>query len=250
MFISFLQHPFFSNRAFQFTRSKRSKKWIARFVKKYNINIEEAEHPIDQYHSIHDLFTRKLKDGSRPIEEGEKTIISPVDAFIESSGKVSSDETFTVKGQDYSIVELLGSMERANRYKNGTYVVLYLSPTDYHRIHTPFDGKVLTHAALGGVSYPVNQWGLLYGDAPLSKNYRRLTELETNYGRMTMVKVGALFVNTIDLLTEEKDWKKGEEVAMFSFGSTVVLFFERDKVKLTKQQGTSIKVGESIAEWV
>ena len=44
-----------------------------------------------------------------------------------------------------------------------TFYCFYLSPADYHRIHSPIDGEVLRQYTLGQKSYPVNQLGLTYG---------------------------------------------------------------------------------------
>ena len=54
----------------------------------------------------------------------------------------------------------------------------YLSPADYHRIHSPIDGAVLRQYTLGNTSYPVNRLGLTYGKKPISHNYRQVTELK------------------------------------------------------------------------
>ena len=107
-------------------------------------------------------------------------------------------------------------------------MILYLSPTHYHRIHSPATGEIVDQWAKGKKSYPVNKWGLRYGKHPLSKNYRRITEIKLESGHMAVVKVGAMFVNSIEIVHEAEQITKGEELAYFTFGSTVVLLFEKD----------------------
>ena len=42
-----------------------------------------------------------------------------------------------MKGRPYSVEELFGSAEEARRYEGGLGCVVYLSPRDYHRVHSP-----------------------------------------------------------------------------------------------------------------
>ncbi len=103
---------------------------------------------------------------------------------------------------------------------------------------------------LGRKSYPVNSLGLTYGNQPISKNYRQITELEADNGsRCAFIKVGAMFVNSINITNTADYWKKGEEVGFFGFGSTVVLLFNGNSVEFLENvvQGAHIKVGQAFA---
>lgn len=130
-------------------------------------------------------------------------------------------------------------------------MVLYLSPSHYHRIHSPLTGTVLRRFTLGRKSYPVNQLGLKYGREPLSKNYRVVTELVSRDKNVAVVKVGAMFVNSIELVHERENVQKGEEMAYFTFGSTVVLLFEKGMVQVNTslQKGQEIRLGECLARF-
>lgn len=219
------------------------------FVKAYKINQEEMEKPLRQYKSLHELFVRNLKADARQINKESNSIISPVDGLIADIGEISSKCSFHVKNQYYSIVDMLGSAEKAKKYINGTYIILYLSPSDYHRIHTPVSGTVVGSWALGNKSYPVNETGLTLGKKPLTRNYRLITELEVHdRKRVAVVKVGALNVNSIHTTYETEQLKKGEEIAYFSFGSTVILLFEHDTLCVDENihVPTYVKVGMKI----
>lgn len=239
--------PMTSNLLQRFARSTGSRSVIPNYVKTYKIALDEIDGKIDSFPSLHDFFVRKLRPGSRP--QADTALTSPVDGKVEIAGKLHEDSRFIVKGQKYSLAELLGSDDLAKRYANGDYTVLYLSPANYHRIHSPVDGNVSRQFVLGKKSYPVNQSGLLYGKSPISGNYRLITELETTGGSVLMVKVGAMFVNSIELTNTSDLWNKGEEVGYFSFGSTVVLFFEPDCFRFTDNivAGEPVKVGEALA---
>ncbi|MDV2887664.1 phosphatidylserine decarboxylase, partial [Alkalihalophilus pseudofirmus] len=97
----------------------------------------------------------------------------------------------------------------------------------YHRIHSPVDGTVTKQWTLGRKSYPVNKWGIKYGVRTLAKNYRVITEVKTVTGHVAIVKVGAMFVNSIETTYKGSELVKGKEMAYFTFGSTVVLLFEK-----------------------
>lgn len=230
-----------------FATSKMSKILISSFSRVYQINLKEMEKPLDEYVSLHDFFTRKLKDGMRPINLDPLTVVSPVDGIIEEVGVISKEHTITVKGKQYSISEMVGNDEVLKNLSQGVYMILYLSPSHYHRIHSPISGNIVNQWTIGEKSYPVNQWGLKYGKSPLSKNYRVITEIDHPAGKVLLVKVGAMFVNSIELVHVGEHLNKGEEVAFFSFGSTVILLFEKNLFYPTCQiTPQNIRVGEAI----
>lgn len=239
--------PVTSNLLKHFAQSRVSRKAIPGYIKTYQIDVADVVGPIESFPTLHDFFIRQLKEDRRPV--AQEAVVSPVDAKVEIAGDLHEGIRFLVKGQQYSLEDLLGSAEMAGYYRDGKYIVLYLSPADYHRIHSPVDGDVLKQYVLGKKSYPVNQAGLQYGKSPISGNYRMISELDSEIGRLLMVKVGAMFVNSIEMTNFETTWKKGEEVAYFSFGSTVVLFFEHGKVRFSEniQNGNRVKVGEALA---
>lgn len=234
----------------RFAQSAISRKVISGFINAYKIELGDIDRPSGHYTSLHDFFTRSLKAGARPVADAQ--LVSPVDGRIEIHGAIQSDSQFKVKGIEYSLAELLGSEQSAKRYANGQYAILYLSPADYHRIHSPANGQVVKQYMLGEKSYPVNRLGLTYGKSPISGNRRLITELETPHGRVLVVKVGAMYVNSIELTEFGNHWKKGQEAAYFSFGSTVALFFEGEHLQFDSKikDGDRIKVGEPLAYMV
>jgi phosphatidylserine decarboxylase len=233
-----------------FARSRFSKYLIPSFAKVYNINLNEMDQNINDYSTLHDFFIRKLKSEARPIHQEESAIVSPVDAVIEDIGKIHPNAIIEVKGKPYSITEMLGSFDKAKQYVNGTYMIFYLSPSHYHRIHSPVTGKVTDQWNLGGKSYPVNQLGLKYGKKTLAKNYRSISEIDVLGKQIAMVKVGAMFVNSIELTHVDESLTRGSEMAYFTFGSTVIMLFPHNHVSLVPSIQTpySIKVGEKIGD--
>lgn len=234
----------------KFSTAKLSKAVIPSYIKAFKIDTSDVFNEQKEFQSLHHFFIRTLKNDARPIANEPHQFASPVDAKIESFGIIENNMSFVVKEKKYLIEDLLGNMEQAKNYQGGQYIVFYLSPADYHRMHSPMDGQVVKQYVLGQKSYPVNQLGLTYGKNPLSHNYRMISEIQyNNKQRFSFIKVGAMFVNSIELTNTTSEWKKGEEVGYFSFGSTVVMLFEKDAIEFSPNvvKGASIKVGEAFA---
>lgn len=250
--IELSNNRFISTGLQRFSRSKFSKILIPSYIRIFNIQTDEIKKDVSEFTSLHDLFTREIKADAREIHEEAEAVVSPVDSVLESFGAITTDSTFTVKGQQYGILDMLEKKSRVERYIDGKYMVLYLSPSHYHRIHSPIDGIVTERFTLGRKSYPVNQLGLKYGKAPLSKNYRKITEMQHEGKHVAIVKVGAMWVNSIELIHEREHLTRGEEMAYFSFGSTIVLLFEKDTFQFdaTLQAKQDITMGMKLGTFV
>jgi phosphatidylserine decarboxylase len=189
--------------------------------------VEEAEKKLEDYGSLNEFFTRRLKPGCRPIDVAVGSLVSPVDAKITACGPIRDGLLLQVKGQDYTLDELLNGSPRVAQYRHGYYWVLYLSPTDYHRIHSPCDGDVVETEHVPGRVYPVNEFGLTFMRRVLSRNERLVTYIRHEAGELAVVKVGALNVSSIRYVEPlPKELSRGGELAYFEFGSTVVLLTE------------------------
>ena len=245
--IDLTNNLYISNIVRAYTTSKISNKLIPSFIKVFNINESEIEKNSNDYQSLHDFFVRNLKKDARPIDEDPRAVISPVDGFVEDMGTITEERNIFVKGQLFSIRKLLGNDRAFEKYRDGVFMIIYLSPKDYHRIHSPVAGKVISQWDLGGKSYPVNKWGLKYGKSPLSENYRKISEIECNGTHVVLAKVGALFINSVTLTHKNDLLEKGEEMGYFSFGSTVILLFEKGSFKANSSiKNQSVKMGQKI----
>ena len=208
--------------------SSMSRRFIPRFARIYGIDPSEAELPLQQYPSLNAFFTRRLKPGLRPVDPDPDAATSPVDARITGIGFAQDGVLLNVKGQNYDVESLLNGSPRSVNYRNGFFFVLYLSPSDYHRIHSPVSGAIVEKEHVPGKVYPVNEFGLRHMKKTLSRNERVITYIRHDRGEAALVKVGAMNVSSIryaDTLGDRVE--KGEELAMFEFGSTVVLLFEQ-----------------------
>jgi len=185
----------------------------------------------------------------RMIDTDQQVLVSPVDALITGAGPIHAGTILNVKGQDYTVDELLNRSPRTENYKDGYYVVLYLSPTDYHRIHTPVEGTIVEREHVLGKVYPVNDFGLHHMPRVLSRNERLITYIRHAAGETAVVKVGAMNVSSIKYVNERQDQvEKGEELAYFEFGSTVVLLTEDDTFvpREDLKPGLKVRMGEKL----
>ena len=243
LFTELSSRKLISKLAGSLAKSSFSKRWIPSFVKAYNIRVEEAEKPLDEYESLNEFFTRRLKPGMRNIDPDESTLISPVDALIVGLGTVEEGQIINVKGQDYSVDELLNGSPRAVNYKNGCYIVLYLSPSDYHRIHAPVSGTIVEKEHIPGRVYPVNDFGMRNLRKVLSRNERLITYIQHECGETALVKVGAMNVSAIRYVEPLPETpEKGQEIAYFEFGSTVVLLMEKGTFQFHDHIHAAMKV--------
>lgn len=232
-----------------FAKSKLSRRMIPWFAKSYGIRVEDAEKHVREYASLNEFFSRRLKPGLRPVDQAADTVVSPVDSLITGIGPIRSGQMLQVKGQDYTVEELLNRSPRAVSYNNGFYMVLYLSPTDYHRIHSPVSGAILEKEHVPGKVYPVNDFGLKHMRRVLSRNERLVTYIRHDFGEVAVVKVGAMNVSSIQYVTPLPNrLERGGDLAYFEFGSTVVLLFENGTFQPRKglELGTKVRMGEAL----
>jgi len=244
------------------------RKSVELFARYYNINLDEAEHKLEMYSSIGELFTRKLRDGVRPLGEGR--VVHPADAKITEAGVINQNALIQAKGRTYSVQGLLGGGPYQDNFDGGAFATYYLCPTDYHRVHSPVDGKIIWSNHIPGALWPVNDWSTEKIPNLFNVNERIVTIIETEDRKLVaLVMVAATNVGNMTMSYDEKIQSKrrvgdrrpqprnyepgiavrrGEEIGIFHMGSTVVMLFapgvlEGDPAKL---KGISSKVGASL----
>ena len=218
------------------------------FARRFEVAMEEAEQGFEGYDTFAQFFTRRLRPGLRPIAEGEKVVVSPVDGAVSQVGYAASGQLLQAKGISFPVGKLLGDEQKAQAFSEGAFATLYLSPRDYHRIHSPLMGEIVRYQYLPGQFWPVNRASVRLTDALFAINERLVTYLRTNAGEVAVVAVGATCVSRIhaaydSIITHEGQpatgmsyptpiaIRKGEELAMFEMGSTVILLFENGRVR-------------------
>lgn len=252
LFTELSSRKFISKLTGAFARSRLSHILIPWFARTYKIRMEDAEKPWQQYRSLNNFFTRRLKKELRPIDAAPDVLISPVDATITGIGPIQEGQILRVKGQDYNLRQLLHNSPRLVNYTDGFYYVLYLSPTDYHRIHSPVTGAIVEKEFIPGKVYPVNEFGLRFMRKVLSSNRRQVTYIQHPFGEIAVVKVGAMNVSSIQYTDPATvQLTAGDELAYFEFGSTVVLLLENGTFTSRADLliNSNVKMGESLGQF-
>ena len=215
--------------------------FIKGFARIYDIPISEAEKPLKDYSCIGDFFSRKLASGLRPIASAP--CVHPVDASLLGVQSIAGHTMYQAKGQTYSLWQLLGEGENKKQeflsfWERGLAFTYYLCPRDYHRIHCPFDAKIVKARRLKGTLWPVHAWARKNVPRLFCRNERVLIYLQSTENPQVqgvLVCIGALNVGSISLsfaspnssfssspLTSNLTLKKGQEAAAFRMGSSVV----------------------------
>ncbi|MEX6626265.1 phosphatidylserine decarboxylase [Tenacibaculum salmonis] len=228
---------------------------IKGFVKQLNIDMNEAQKPIEDYVSFNDFFYRKLKRGARPIENG---FVSPGDGKMLAFENIADIDKFFVKGRQFTLKEFLGNDTLAEKHKNSSLIILRLAPNDYHRYHFPFKGTPSKMTKIKGDYFSVSPYALASNFTKVfCENKREYCILSSEVkGDIIVAPVGATMVGSIiDTYTPNSPVKKGDEMGYFAFGgSTVVLIVDKNNLKIdadilknTKNRiETFVKMGEKI----
>ncbi|MEO1337641.1 MAG: archaetidylserine decarboxylase [Myxococcota bacterium] len=178
--------------------SMRARMAVRQFAARFDIDLDEAEKPIEAYDSVLDLFTRRLRAGARPVDARDDVVVSPTDGALAEHGRIDGDTLVQAKGRTYSLTALLA--EQTDAFKGGSYATLYLSPRDYHRVHSPVDGEITGFTHVPGDLFPVNQASVSTIDGLYARNERVITHIaSSHFGRVAVVKVGATNVGRITL---------------------------------------------------
>ncbi|VVB60374.1 Phosphatidylserine decarboxylase proenzyme [uncultured archaeon] len=240
--------------------------WIKSYCKIFGVDMSESEKSVREFNTFNEFFIRELKAGVRNIDSSKKSIISPVDGTITEFGKIEKDIFMQAKGKTYSLESLLQNHGTAKKFEGGSFATIYLSPKDYHRIHSPVSGKIAGYSYIPGSLFPVGNFSSVNIGGLFLKNERLITYMEYPKGNLAIVKIGACTVGRIRTSYEnrvfdtsmktkiEKKYakkipvKKGEEIGRFELGSTVVLLFKRSSINFEKiSKGDRIRMGERIA---
>src|SRR5512145_2228714 len=114
---------------------------------------------MQEFISFNDFFTRKLKSNARPVDTSSTVAVSPADGKILAYANISNSD-FIVKGYRFDIFSFLNDARLAQKYLDGTLVIIRLVPFDYHRFHFPISGSVSHIARIDGDYYSVNPLAL------------------------------------------------------------------------------------------
>ena len=226
-------------------RGEATTRLIRRFAARYGVDMSEAENPdLASYQSFNDFFTRPLKPGVRPLADADFTC--PVDGAISQFGAIEDRHIFQAKGHRFTTTDLVGGDEAlADRFRDGQFANLYLSPKDYHRIHMPCAGRLERMIHVPGALFSVNPVTARGVPNLFARNERVVCVFDSpEHGPFAMVLVGATIVGSMATVwhgvvnekrsSRTEQWRyddqditleQGAEMGRFLLGSTVVMLF-------------------------
>ena len=260
----------FAGRVASRERGATTTRLVRWFVRKYGVDMSEAAvADVLSYASFNDFFTRALKPGARPIAAAD--LVCPVDGTVSQFGRIERDQIVQAKGHSYSATALVGGDEAlAQRYHDGSFATLYLSPKDYHRIHMPCDGTLTRMIHVPGALFSVNPVTARGVPGLFARNERVVCVFDSaTLGSFVLTLVGATIVGGMatvwhgpvnaSRVRRVREWhygdgsivlRKGEEMGRFMLGSTVVLLFPQGDLRFNAawEPGRSIRMGEAMAD--
>lgn len=227
------------------------------------------------YTSWDDFFTRKFKPGIRPVAspDDDDVIANACEsAPFRMAHDVPLKAKFWIKGQPYSLIDLLHNDPWTSKFEGGTLYQAFLSALSYHRWNSPVSGKIVKAYNLDGTYYgEALAQGFENPNGPdkvaannsqaflTSTAARAVIFIQADnpkIGLMCFVAVGMGDVSNNEITVRiGQHVNKGDQLGMFHFGgSTHVLLF-RPEVKLDFDMHgqtpgldtTNIKVREAIA---
>lgn len=243
------------------------KAFIHSFAKVYDIDLAEYQRgDLNDYVSFNDFFTRELKDTARPIDKTTNSIISPADGKISQIGDIKHGQLLQAKGRDYDVGQLLADFELGKSFLDGSFATIYLAPTNYHRVHMPFDGKLIATRYVPGTLFSVNNTTAEHVPDLFARNERLVCEFESNFGRACVVLVGAMIVAGIECVatgaikrtpyiqhrTHDLTLQKGDELGRFYLGSTAIIVLPKSAQTAWGDDfvhGKVVKMGEKIGQF-
>ena len=244
---------------------------IRMFVRVFNPDMKDAvETEPTAYASFNEFFTRALRPGTRPVDMDPHAIVSPVDGTVSEAGELTADRLVQAKGHEYTLRALLaGNSAWERTFAGGTFATIYLAPYNYHRIHMPLAGELRESFYVPGRLFSVNRTTAQLVPGLFSRNERVFCGFDSGGVPWANILVGALNVGSmatvwhgdvtprkvrevtslpVDDLFAPARFAKGDEMARFNMGSTVILLFlfgaARWDGKL--KAGNTLRMGERI----
>ena len=204
-------------------------------------DLDLSESKTQRFKSLHECFTRELKDGARPVDFDLRIVTSPCDAVIGACGNIDGNSLIQAKGISYTLQDLLLDPQLVDRYVDGLYVTLRLKSSMYHRFHAPHNCSIERVIYVPGDTWNVNPAALKRVSQLYCKNERAVMPiiLRESGQMVTLVPVAAILVASIRLhflpallsmnyhgdveIPCNASFNKGEELGWFQHGSTIIM---------------------------
>ena len=244
---------------------------ITQFVKLYKVDTADIRLSLpDDFANFNEFFIRELHADARPIDADAAAIVSPVDGTVSQCGELRGEAILQAKGIDYSLDELLATnLAEARGFANGRFATIYLAPYNYHRVHAPMTGSLVSASYVPGDLFSVNAATAANIPGLFRRNERLILNFSTPVGAVAVILVGALnvgsistpwsgeirprysgVVESIDLGDRPIAVNKGELLGWFNMGSTVILLLPEGVCSWRENlsAGNTLRMGEAIGD--
>jgi phosphatidylserine decarboxylase len=244
------------------------KNWLIRtLVRNYHVNMAEAAEPDPlAYQHFNAFFTRKLRTDARRADPNPAAVLSPADGRISQAGRIVDGRIFQAKGRDYSTVELLGGDEAAAApFRDGSFLTVYLSPRDYHRVHMPLAGTLRETLHVPGRIFSVAPFTVEAIPRIFARNERLVCHFDSAHGPFALVMVGAILVSSVATVWDglvippyaasikRKSFagqhitlERFAEMARFNMGSTVIVLLPGNATLDALAPQQAVQVGQRV----
>lgn len=233
-----------------FLWSSYSKPLIKWYIKKNKIFITKEQ--MSSFRSYRDFFARTRDDID--FDKTPDHLISPCDGWL-SAFQIDQESCFAIKNSYYKIKDFIKDEELAKSYIGGTCLMFRLCVSDYHHYCYIDDGYQGINHFIPGVLHSVQPIACeKYPVFVLNKrNWCLLTT--KHFGPVVQCEIGALVVGGIFNEKENERFFKGTEKGHFEIaGSTIVLLFEKDQIKLRQEFLNELSFNEEIqvkmGDWI
>ena len=250
---------------------------VRAYIRIFKVDMSEAEaSDAEDYPSFNAFFTRALKPGIHSVYDDPKTLVCPCDGRVTQIGDIEEGLLVQAKGRHYKVEELLGgahppSRQDARAFDQGKFCSFYLSPRDYHRVHSPAEVRLETMTHIPGRLFSVADYSLKVIPWLYLRNERVVCIFESALERIAIVMVGALNVGSIETIWNgpvtpdtfavtrssyaqdapalpEVRLKAGEEMGRFNLGSAVIVLAANPELSWNPAQvpGKPVRMGEEL----
>ncbi len=212
-----------------------SSQLILPFITKYEMDVDEFAKSAFDFKTFNEFFYRALKPTARPIAAGDRVAVLPADGRHLAFENADATPGYYVKGQKFSVAELLGDAALPKKFADGSILISRLCPVDYHRFHFPVAGTPNESRLINGWLYSVSPVALRRNLRYLVENKREVTLVESvEFGTVAIIEVGATNVGSIrQSYVPGRAVAKGDEKGFFAFGgSCVITLFQRGRIRL------------------
>ncbi|KAK1728062.1 phosphatidylserine decarboxylase-domain-containing protein [Colletotrichum acutatum] len=235
------------------------KSWDSFFVRRFREGVRPVEFPDDK---DRDDEKRLWVAGSSStlgirVDDNTSVIVNACEsAPLQVVSNVALGADVTLKGQPYSLTDMLNNNPLAPQFVGGTIYQAYLSAFSYHRWHAPVSGRIVEVEMILGTYFSVNRYqgiavcgndnddtdgpdpqapcrSQAYTASVATRAVVYIQARNPRIGLMAIVFVGMTEVSSCEVTVRAgEEVVKGQEIGMFHFGGSSHCLVFRPGVQL------------------